>query len=83
MPSAGPPTAPSLLLCEKKAVDRYIDDQQCEAKVRNHHIDLNAALGREQVGISDWSPTKREDAADGHLAGEGFRRVAHKRPGAW
>ena len=48
VPPAGPPTAPSLLPCENKAVDRYSDDRRYEMKVHNHRIDSNEAFGRMQ-----------------------------------
>ena len=50
MPPAGPPTAPSLLPREKKAVDCYSDDWRYETKVRDHRIDPNEAVGRVQHG---------------------------------
>ena len=94
MPSAGPATAPFLLLREKKAVGPYSGDQQYEAKVRNHHIDLNAAFGRVQHGkrtkLAKWgSVTGRlqKKARLGRLT-LGWRRISlgvlsHKRPRAW
>ena len=48
VPPAGPPTAPSLLPREKKAVGRYSDDPRYDTKVRDHRIDPSEAVGRVQ-----------------------------------
>ena len=54
-PPVGPPTAPSLLLREKKAVDRYSDDRRYEMKVRDHRINLSEAAGHVQHRkLLDW-----------------------------
>ena len=60
VPPPGPPTAPSLLPREKKAVDCYSDDRRYEMKVRDHRIDPSEAVGRVQhrkrMKLFEWGP---------------------------